>query len=135
MRTSAREVARGENGPVNAIAWVVSIPLAVVFAATGVLKLVRSREQLVLSGLGWAEDFSAGTVKLVGGLEILAAVGLVVPPLLGIAPVLAPLAALGLALVMIGAAVTHARRGETPLVVVNVALLLLATTVVTARLG
>lgn len=54
------------------------------------------------SGLGWAADFSPGTVKLIGQLEVLAAIGLIVPALLGVAPVLVPLAATGLVLLMVG---------------------------------
>jgi hypothetical protein len=103
--------------------------------ASGGLKLARSKEQLAASGLGWAEDFPAGTIKLIGALEVLAAIGLILPAALGVAPVLTPLAALGLVLVMIGAAVTHARRGEAPLIAVNVVLLILAAVVAWGRFG
>jgi hypothetical protein len=75
------------------------------------MKLLRTRDQLS-STMGWVEDFSAGTIKMIGTLEILAAVGLVLPGLTGIAPVLTPLAASGLVLLMIGAATAHMRRRE-----------------------
>ncbi|MBL1093246.1 DoxX family protein [Streptomyces sp. 9-7] len=75
------------------------------------------------------------TVKLIGTLEVLAAIGLVLPATLGIAPALAPLAALGLALVMIGAVVVHARRGEAQMAAVNVVLLTLAAVVAWGRFG
>ncbi len=50
-----------------------------------------------LAGMGgaasrWVEDFSPGALKAIGALELLAAVGLIVPAALGIAPVLVPLA-------------------------------------------
>jgi len=54
----------------------------------------------------WAEDFSDRSVKAIGALEVLAAVGLVLPAALDIAPVLVPLAALGLVIIMVGAVFT-----------------------------
>ena len=119
----------------SVVLWIVAAVLALAFAASGAVKLIRSPQQLVASGMGWAEDFSPGMVKLIGGLEVAAAVGLILPPLLKIAPVLAPLAAVGLILVMIGAAITHQRRGETPMVGINVVLLLLAAFVAWGRFG
>jgi hypothetical protein len=60
----------------------------------------------------WAEDFSNSTVTTIGVLEILGALGLVLPWATGIAPVLTPLAATGLALDMAAAATVHARRKD-----------------------
>lgn len=119
----------------NLALWIVAIVLAVVFAGAGLFKLRSTPEKLVDSGMGWAEDFSASTVKLIGALEVLGAVGLIVPALAHIAPVLVPLAALGLAATMVGAAVVHARRKETPMIAVNVVLLLLALFVAWGRFG
>jgi uncharacterized membrane protein YphA (DoxX/SURF4 family) len=85
--------------------------------------------------MGWTEDFSAGTVKAIGALEILAALGLVLPAALGIAPVLTPLAALGLVLIMVGAAITHVRRKESQMIVANAILAILAVIVVWGRFG
>ena len=119
----------------NVFLWIVAALLAVAFAAAGSMKLAKSKADLAGQGMGWVEDFSPGVIKLIGALEVLAAIGLVVPPLVGIAPVLAPLAALGLVLLMAGAIITHARRRETPMVVVNLVLLVLALVVVVGRLG
>ena len=66
---------------------------------------------------------------------MLAAVGLILPAVLDIVPVLVPLAALGLVLLMVGAIVTHTRRKENPMVVVNLVLLALAAFVVVGRFG
>jgi hypothetical protein len=85
--------------------------------------------------MAYVEDFSGGAVKAIGAVEILAALGLVLPAVTGIAPVLVPLAALGLVVVMIGAAVVHARRGENQLIVPNVVLLVLAAVVAWGRFG
>jgi uncharacterized membrane protein YphA (DoxX/SURF4 family) len=118
----------------NIVLWIIAVVLAVAFLASGVVKLARSKEQLA-SNMGWVDDFPARTVKLIGALEILAAVGLVLPAALDILPVLVPLAALGLVLIMIGAGITHARRHETPVITINVVLGLLAAVVVWGRLG
>jgi uncharacterized membrane protein YphA (DoxX/SURF4 family) len=119
----------------NLALWIIAIVLAVGFAASGLMKLVRSKEQLVGSGFGWAEDFSPTRIRLIGVAEILGAVGLILPAALHIAPILVPLAAVGLALVMVGAAVVHARRKEAPMVAINAVLFGLAVVVAWGRFG
>ena len=119
----------------NVVLWIVAGLLALAFLAAGGFKLTQSKQKLAASGMGWTEDFSAGMIKAIGGLEVLAAIGLILPPALKIAPVLAPLAALGLILIMIGAAITHARRKETPMIAINAVLLVLAVVVAWGRFG
>lgn len=92
--------------------WLVSIPLAVLFALTGTAKLVQDRGALVARGWAWAATVPPHLLRALGTAEVLGAAGLVLPRALGVAPVLAPLAATGLLLVMAGAVVTHGRRGE-----------------------
>ena len=95
------------------VAWILSILLAGSFLAAGLGKLVTPHEKMVTNPrLGWSADFSPRAVKIIGTLEVLGAIGVILPWLTGIAPVLTPIAALGLAVVMIGAMVTHNRRGE-----------------------
>ena len=74
-------------------------------------------------------------IKAIGALEVLAAIGLLLPAALDIAPILVPLAALGLVSIMIGAVVVHARRKENPMVGANVVLLVLAAVVAWGRFG
>jgi uncharacterized membrane protein YphA (DoxX/SURF4 family) len=119
----------------NLTLWIIAIVLAVAFVGSGLLKLVRTKDQLVSSGFGWAEDYSPSTIRLIGVAEILGAIGLIVPALVHIAPILVPLAALGLAVVMIGAAAVHARRKEAPYVAMNAVLLVLAVFVAWGRFG
>ena len=119
----------------NIILWAVAGLLAATFLATGLLKVARSKEQIVGSGLAWAEDFPPAAIKLIGVAELLGALGLVLPALFGIAPILVPVAAVGLMLVMVGALITHARRGETQLLVVNVVLFALLAFVAWGRFG
>jgi uncharacterized membrane protein YphA (DoxX/SURF4 family) len=97
----------------NLILWIIAGLLAVVYLASGTGKLIVPKEKLAaFPGGGWVEDFSASSVKAIGALEVLAAVGLVLPAATGIAPVLVPLAALGLVLIMGGAVITRLRRHE-----------------------
>ena len=114
--------------------WIVAGLLAAVFLFAGANKLFIPRENLAKApGGGWVNDFSAGFVKDLEAVEILGAVGLVLPALLDIAPVLVPLAALGLGLIMIGAAIMEFRRQEFKHVLLNLIYLALAAFVAWGR--
>ena len=116
--------------------WITAGLLAAVFLFAGSTKLFLSREKLAEApGGGWVLDFSAGFVKALGAVEILGAVGLVLPALLGIAPVLVPLAAVGLATIMVGAAIVTYRRRESTHVLVDVTYLAMAVFVAFGRFG
>src|SRR5690349_10042282 len=120
----------------NITLWVIAGLLAFAFLAAGLTKLSQPKQKLAASpGMNWTENFSPGMIKLIGLLEILAAIGLILPAALGITPVLVPLAALGLALLMIGGAITHARRHELPMIAGNLVLLVLAAVVAWGRFG
>ncbi len=119
----------------NIVLWILAGLLAAAFAAAGLMKLTQPKDKLAASGMGWTEQFSPGAIKAIGALEVAAAIGLILPALLDIAPILVPLAALGLVLMMIGAAITHARRKETPMIGANLVLLALAAVVVWGRFG
>ncbi len=95
--------------------WIINGLLALLFLVTGAFKLVKSKEGLVGAGMGWAGDFPQWFAKLIGLFEVLGAIGLIVPLATNIAPILTPIAAIGLAIIMVGATVVHARRKETPI--------------------
>jgi uncharacterized membrane protein len=120
---------------VNIALWIVQGLLALVFGASGVVKATRDRKRLFDDGITWVEDFPAPAVRAIGVLEILADVGLVLPAVTGIAPVLTPLAAVGIALLMAGAAVVHARRGEIAFLGVIAVLFLAAAFIAWGRFG
>ena len=109
----------------NIVLWIVQILLALAFAMAGVMKTTQPIEKLA-TNMGWVKDFTAQIVRLIGTLELLAAIGLILPAVTGILPWLTPVAAIGLVLTMVGAMLTHVRRGEFPGLGVNVILLLLA---------
>ncbi len=119
----------------NVVLWIVAGVLAAAFLASGLMKLAQPKKKLVDSGMGWAEDVGDGAVKAIGALEVLGALGLILPAALDIVPVLVPIAATGLAVIMLGAMVTHGRRRETPLIAVNVVLFALAAFVAWGRFG
>jgi len=119
---------------VNIALWIVAGILAAVFLLAGSAKLLVPRETLANApGGGWVWDFSPAFVKILGGLEIAGVLGLVLPAALDIATVLVPLAALGLALVMVCAVVVESRREEFKHVTLNLTYLGLAVFVVVGR--
>ncbi|MBB2946712.1 putative membrane protein YphA (DoxX/SURF4 family) [Actinoplanes lutulentus] len=120
----------------NTALWIVAGLLATVFTIAGLNKLILSQETLAKApGGGWVLDFSPRFLKILGTLEILGAAGLILPAVLGIAPILVPLAAVGIAAIMLGAAIVIYRRGEYAHLLINIIYLSLATFVAVGRLG
>jgi uncharacterized membrane protein len=118
----------------NIVLWIVQAILAVAFVVAGVMKSTQPKEKLKPS-LPWVEDFSLGTIRLIGVSELLGGLGLILPAATGIAPILTPVAAACLAFVMVLAAITHSRRKEPSGVLVNVVLLALCVFVAWGRFG
>ena len=107
--------------------WIVQVLLAALFLTTGITKLTQPRLKMAAGPMRWAADVTDAQFRTIGLLEVLGAIGLILPAALGIATLLVPLAAVGLVLTMIGAIRTHVRYGETdrlavPLVVLTLAL-------------
>jgi uncharacterized membrane protein YphA (DoxX/SURF4 family) len=119
----------------NQALWIVAIVLAATFAGSGLMKLLVPKDKLVSSGQGWAQDYTPTNIRLLGFVELLGAAGLILPAVTHIAPILVPLAAIGLVLVMVGAAMVHARRKEAMNIGVNAVLLALAVFVAWGRFG
>jgi uncharacterized membrane protein YphA (DoxX/SURF4 family) len=92
--------------------WIVNVLLALAFLGSGGMKLARSKADLQKAGMGWTENYPAAAVKLIGAAEVAGAIGLILPLATDIAPVLTPVAAVCLFVVMVGAVVTHLRRKE-----------------------
>lgn len=118
----------------NVFLWVLQIVLAVMFAMAGIMKSTQPRQKL-LSSLPWVEDFPTRTVRFVGVVELAGAIGLVLPAAFDIVPVLTPLAATGLASVMVLAANTHRRRREPGAIAFNAGLLIVAVVIAWGRFG
>jgi hypothetical protein len=116
----------------NLALWIVAGLLAVAYVLGGAAKVIISKEKIASFGSSgrWTEDVGAGTVKAIGVLEVLGGLGLILPAALGIAPILVPLAATGLAIIMVGATIVRVRRSEVKLMVL--ALIYLALTIFVA---
>ena len=118
----------------NVALWMVQGLLAVLLLMAGVAKLTQPREKM-LARAAWVEDFTDGPLKTIGGLEVLAAIGLILPGVTGIAPVLVPIAASGIILLLIGAVVVHTRRSEISNIAANLVIIAMAAFVAWERLG
>jgi len=116
----------------NIALWIVQAILALAFGMAGFMKLTQPKEKLA-ERMGWVNDFSSNTVRAIGLVEVLGALGLILPALTGILPFLTPLAGAGLVLDMLGAAATHVRRKEYPFITANLVLLVLAAFVAYGR--
>jgi uncharacterized membrane protein YphA (DoxX/SURF4 family) len=119
----------------NVALWIVQVVLAAVFAFSGTQKATRSKEALIASGQTGVAPFSLPVIRFTAISELAAAIGLIVPWAADIAPVLTPLAAVGLAIIMVVAMWVHARRHETKNVAVNVVIFAMCVFVAIERLA
>jgi hypothetical protein len=121
----------------NLALWTVAGLMAAV-CLIGSSKMFVPKEKLAASGgsaTRWVEDFSPGALKAIGAVELLAALGLILPAALGIAPVLVPVAASGLVLLFVGALTMRLRRGERVTITGDVIYLVLALFLAWGRFG
>ena len=118
----------------NIALWIAAGTLAVLFLLAGLMKATQPKEKLS-ANMPWVEDFSSGQVKAIGIVEVLGAIGLIVPAATGIAPILTPLAAVGLVVTMLLAIVVHVRRNEKGVLPVNGTLLAVAAFVAVGHLA
>lgn len=118
----------------NVVLWVLQIVLAGMFAMAGVMKTTQPREKLQPK-LPWVESVTTPVVRIVGTAELLGAIGLVLPPLVDVAPVLVAWAATGLAFVMLLAAGLHYRRKEPRAIAFNAVLFVVAVVIAWGRFG
>ena len=84
----------------NTTLWIIQGILAAMFAMAGVMKSTQPIHKLVKT-IKWADRFPLSTVRLIGIAELLGAVGLILPWLLNIAPILTPVSATALAMVQL----------------------------------
>jgi uncharacterized membrane protein YphA (DoxX/SURF4 family) len=115
----------------NIALWVVQALLALAFLMSGLMKTLQYEKYK--ASAAWAKDVSGGLVTFIGVAEILGALGIVLPLLLGLPAILTPLAAVGLLLIMLGATGLHLKRGESQMIVIPVVVGALATFVAYGR--
>lgn len=118
----------------NLALWIVQGVLCAAFLAAGVVKVFayeRYKETAAKGSKG--PPLSKGLTTFIGIVEIAGALGLILPMATRVAPGLTQLAAAGLAIVMILAAIFHLRRHEP--MVAPVVLLALSVFVVIGRVS
>ena len=117
----------------NLALWIATGVLAAVALAGGISKTFVPKEKLSrVHGGGWTADHSAAFVQTLGILELLAVPGLLLSA--AFAPALVPVTAVCWVALMVGAMVTHGRRGEFPLVALNLVYLALAVFIAWGRI-
>lgn len=99
--------------------WLGQAFLAVLFLFSGLMKATQTERKLVTMGMTGVEKLPLPLIRLIGVSEVAGVVGLLLPTWTNQWPVLTPLAALCLGLIMMPAAVIHYRRGETKSVWLN----------------
>ena len=120
----------------NLTLWIAAGLLAAVAMAGGISKTFVPKANLAAAHGGeWTAGASVGFVKTLGVLELLAAVGLILPAIVDIAPVLVPVTAVCWVVLMIGAMITHGRLGQAELVMLNMVYLALAAFIAWGRFG
>ncbi|MFC3961890.1 DoxX family protein [Nocardia jiangsuensis] len=120
----------------NHTLWIVAALLAAVALAGGATKtFVPIRTLAAAPGGQWTGHTHPAVVRTLGVLELLAAVGLILPAVLDIAPVLVPVTALCWVLLMLGAMATHYRYRESLPIALNSLYLVLAGLLVWGRFG
>jgi hypothetical protein len=108
--------------------WITALLLAALYLLSGGLKVLKAgvpdgpHAELV-------GDLGVPRVRVIGVVEVIGALGVLLPLVTGIEPVLIVLAGIGLALVQVGAGIHHLRKGDTKVLGINAALLLLAVAV------
>jgi uncharacterized membrane protein YphA (DoxX/SURF4 family) len=116
----------------NTIIWIIQGITALMFAMAGSMKLTQPKEKLVKS-LPWVVDFSLPTVRFIGTSELLGATGLIVPMAANVLPILTPIAAIGLTVLMVLAASYHIRKNQYKEVMFNAVLFILSAIIAYAR--
>lgn len=121
----------------NTVVWICQIFLAVLFLISGTAKISMSRDRLLATGQTGIAPFPMLVIRVTAAAELLAAVCLVMPLIMpvpsGVLPVLTPLAAVGLAAVMGGAAASHLHLREPRTAAVNLLILAVCVFVAAAR--
>ncbi|WP_308638957.1 DoxX family protein [Paenibacillus silvisoli] len=116
----------------NIALWVVQGILGLAFMMAGMMKSFQYEK--ARASMPWVKEVSKGLVLFIGLSELLGGLGLILPEATGIAPVLTPIAAIGMAVIMLLAAIYHAMRKEYQAIGINIVFLALSVFVAIGRL-
>jgi uncharacterized membrane protein YphA (DoxX/SURF4 family) len=109
----------------NTIVWTLQILVAAAFLYSGINKSIYSEQKLVAIGQTGVEGLPITLTRFIGIIEILGAIGLILPVALNVLPKLTGMSAIGFAIIMVLAARIHYQRHEPKNTVNNIILLLL----------
>ena len=107
----------------------IQIVLALIFFSLGILKYMLPMEKVV-ARFFWARDHTWNTVLLIGAVELLCAIGLIVPSLIGISHVVTRLSALIVCIIMMLAGTYNLRENNWIAFMINAVLLTMATFII-----
>lgn len=116
----------------NIALWVIQILAALAFIGIGIVKVTQPLDRLGKM-MSWVRHYSPAFVRFIGAAELLGGIGLIVPVLTVILPWLTPMAALGLAIIMVGGVIYHFQHNEANQVAAPLVLLVLMIVVVLGR--
>ncbi len=117
----------------NIALWITQGILASMFLMAGLIKSTQPIDKLLKSGISWADRFPISTVRIIGFCELLGALGLILPLLLNIYPILTSVSASALAFVQILAIFHHAKHKESKAIIFNIVLFAFAVFIVYGR--
>lgn len=117
----------------NVALWVCQILLAVVFGYSGVMKSTKTEKELVAMGQTGVENLPQNLIRFIGISEILGVIGIILPRLTGILPILTPVVAVCFGIIMILASIVHFRRNEKKTALMNWLILLVCAFVAYGR--
>lgn len=117
----------------NISLWVVQGLLAAMFLMAGANKLFQSIPELSKM-LPWVTQVPEGLVRFIGFSEFLGGIGLLLPAILRIKPILTSYAAIGLAVVMLLASIFHISKGEMSVIGMNFVFMAMALFVAWGRM-
>jgi len=115
------------------ILWIVQIILATSFIWGGFMKLFIPVEKLSAMW-PWAGQISPVLVRITGIIDLTGAIGLILPSLLRIKPILTPISAIAIVILMICASLFHIARGEASQIGANIVFAMLAAFIAWGRL-
>ena len=116
----------------NVTLWVAQLLLAALFFLVGYTHALAAIE-VAIQRAPWVASLPVALVRFIGVAELAGAIGLLLPAATRIRPALTPLAAVGLATMMLLAIPFHLLRGEASAVVINLVLGSLAALVALGR--
>jgi uncharacterized membrane protein YphA (DoxX/SURF4 family) len=117
----------------NVLLWTLQVTLAAIFTASGLAKISQPKDRLIATGQTGVAPFPVPVIRFTASCELLGAIGILLPRLVGVATFLTPVAAGGFAVVMVGAIGSHAYLREPRNVALTAPIFIAAITVAVGR--